>query len=117
MVALRPEECGYTNRIHADDLAAISVAAVVRGRAGRIYNVCDGASGTMADFFGIWRTTSPIDISSFRAGMMTVALSRFPLSSLALSRSAHEGIACRVFWQWPVSDIAQGRGLEGAFKF
>lgn len=48
---LREEECGYTNRIHADDLAAICVAAAERGGADRIYNVSDGRNGTMTEYF------------------------------------------------------------------
>lgn len=48
---LREEECGYTNRIHADDLAAICVAAADRGGADRIYNVSDGGNGTMTQYF------------------------------------------------------------------
>ncbi len=48
---LREEECGYTNRIHADDLAAICVAAAERGGADRIYNVSDGRNGTMTQYF------------------------------------------------------------------
>lgn len=48
---LREEECGYTNRIHADDLAAICVAAAERGGADRIYNVSDGSNGTMTQYF------------------------------------------------------------------
>ncbi len=48
---LREEECGYTNRIHADDLAAICVAAAERGGPDRIYNVSDGRNGTMTEYF------------------------------------------------------------------
>ncbi|GAB4293175.1 MAG: SDR family oxidoreductase [Thiohalomonadaceae bacterium] len=48
---LREEECGYTNRIHADDLAAICIAVAERGGADRIYNVSDGSNGTMTQYF------------------------------------------------------------------
>ena len=48
---LRESECGYTNRIHADDLAAICVAAAEYGHADRIYNVSDGQNGTMTQYF------------------------------------------------------------------
>ena len=51
MPVLREEECGYTNRIHADDLAAICVAAAARGGDDRIYNVSDGSNGTMTQYF------------------------------------------------------------------
>jgi len=48
---LREAECGYTNRIHADDLAAICVAAAEYGLADRLYNVSDGQNGTMTQYF------------------------------------------------------------------
>jgi len=51
-----------TNRIHAADLAAICVAAALRGRADTIYNVSDGDESnmtayfnTVADFLGLPR--------------------------------------------------------------
>lgn len=46
---LREQDCGYTNRIHADDLATVCVAAAERGRG--IYNVSDGHPTTMNDYF------------------------------------------------------------------
>jgi len=44
-------ECGFSNRIHADDLARACIAAADRGRADTIYNASDGNPGTMTDFF------------------------------------------------------------------
>ncbi|MFP3873746.1 MAG: SDR family oxidoreductase [Thiohalophilus sp.] len=51
-----------TNRIHAADLAAICVAAALRGRADTVYNVSDGDESnmtayfnTVADFLGLPR--------------------------------------------------------------
>jgi nucleoside-diphosphate-sugar epimerase len=41
----------WTNRIHADDLVTVLLAAQQRGRDGEIYNVCDGQPGNMADYF------------------------------------------------------------------
>lgn len=46
---LREQDCGYTNRIHADDLAVICIAAAERGHG--VYNVCDGHPSTMTDYF------------------------------------------------------------------
>lgn len=40
-----------SNRIHADDLADICVAAMERGRAGGIYNVADDVPSSMSDYF------------------------------------------------------------------
>lgn len=51
-----------TNRIHADDLARVCVAAASKPQASRIYNVSDGQEAnmteyffTLADFFGLPR--------------------------------------------------------------
>lgn len=48
---VRRQEAPYTNRIHADDLARVCVAAAERGANRRIYNVCDGEHSTMSDYF------------------------------------------------------------------
>lgn len=44
-------ESPYSNRIHADDLAAACRAAACTGRGGRIYNASDGHPTTMTDYF------------------------------------------------------------------
>jgi len=46
---LREQDCGYINRIHADDLAAVCVAAAAHGHG--LYNVSDGHPSTMTDYF------------------------------------------------------------------
>jgi len=48
---VRPEEAPYSNRIHVDDLVAVCVAAMERGRPGAIFNVSDGHPTTMTDYF------------------------------------------------------------------
>lgn len=48
---LREEEALPTNRIHADDLSRICLAALERGRDGDIFNVSDGTSTTMTGYF------------------------------------------------------------------
>ena len=48
---LREAECGYTNRIHADDLVSVCIAAAERGGADRVYNVSDGRPGNMTGYF------------------------------------------------------------------
>ena len=48
---LREEESGPSNRIHADDLTAISVAAAERGKRGDIFNVSDGNPSSMTSYF------------------------------------------------------------------
>lgn len=49
--ALRPEDDAWTNHVHADDLARIVAAALVRGRAGRTYNACDDSDLKMGEYF------------------------------------------------------------------
>ncbi len=48
---LREDESGPSNRIHADDLAAVCVAAAEKSEAGGIYNVSDGHPGSMTSYF------------------------------------------------------------------
>ena len=48
---LREEESGPSNRIHADDLAAVCLAAADRGVGGEIFNVCDGHPSSMTSYF------------------------------------------------------------------
>jgi nucleoside-diphosphate-sugar epimerase len=48
---LREADAPYTNRIHADDLAAICVAALDDEHHDTIYNVSDGHPSTMTDYF------------------------------------------------------------------
>ncbi len=48
---LREEEAGPGNRIHADDLAAICLAASERGADGEIFNVSDGHPSSMTAYF------------------------------------------------------------------
>lgn len=48
---LKEDESPFSNRIHADDLAAASVAAAEKGKKGEVYNVSDGHPSTMTDYF------------------------------------------------------------------
>lgn len=48
---LRLEESAPTNRIHADDLAQVCVAAAEKGDAGELFNVSDGHPSTMTEYF------------------------------------------------------------------
>ena len=48
---LRLEESAPTNRIHADDLAQVCVAAAEKGEAGELFNVSDGHPSTMTEYF------------------------------------------------------------------
>jgi nucleoside-diphosphate-sugar epimerase len=48
---LREDQCPYTNRIHADDLATACLAAMARGTPGAAYNASDGHPSNMVDYF------------------------------------------------------------------
>jgi nucleoside-diphosphate-sugar epimerase len=49
--ALNAEEDGYTNHIHAQDLARVTIAALRRGKPCRIYNTSDNSHLKMGDYF------------------------------------------------------------------
>ena len=46
-----PEECGFTNRIHADDLAMICQTVMEKQKNSDIYNATDGSPGKMSQYF------------------------------------------------------------------
>ena len=48
---LREADAPWTNRIHADDLADICIAAMQVARPGSVYNVSDGHPSNMTDYF------------------------------------------------------------------
>lgn len=48
---LRESEAPWTNRIHADDLATVCIAALTAAGPGSVYNVSDGHPGNMTDYF------------------------------------------------------------------
>jgi nucleoside-diphosphate-sugar epimerase len=51
MPVLRPEQSPFSNRIHADDLARVCLAALDRVAAQGVFNVCDGEQSRMTDYF------------------------------------------------------------------
>jgi nucleoside-diphosphate-sugar epimerase len=51
--AIDDAQDSYGNHIHADDLAAVVVAALVRGRSQRVYNASDGAATKMGRYFDL----------------------------------------------------------------
>jgi len=48
---LREAESGPSNRIHADDLAAVCLAAAELGQGGDVFNVSDGNPSSMTSYF------------------------------------------------------------------
>lgn len=51
--ALDPQDDGYTNHVHADDLARIVLAALARGRSCRAYNTSDDSWLKMGEYFDL----------------------------------------------------------------
>jgi nucleoside-diphosphate-sugar epimerase len=50
---LRAEDDVFTNHIHADDLARVCVAALLRGRPQRVLHACDDSELRMGDYFDL----------------------------------------------------------------
>jgi len=48
---VKKEEAGWTNRIHADDLAQACKSAMQCACSNEIINICDGNPSTMSDYF------------------------------------------------------------------
>jgi nucleoside-diphosphate-sugar epimerase len=48
---LLEEQCGYTNRIHVEDLVSVCLAAGESTAQNRVYNVSDGHPGNMSGYF------------------------------------------------------------------
>ncbi len=51
--ALHDEEDGYSNHVHADDLARMAIAALRYGHAGRLYNASDDSALKMGAYFDL----------------------------------------------------------------
>ena len=47
---VRAAECGFTNRIHADDLARICTVAMASAKSAQIFNATDGRPGTISEY-------------------------------------------------------------------
>jgi len=50
---VNPSECGYTNRIHADDLASVCGKAMELGVAGEVFNTTDGTPGKISEYLQV----------------------------------------------------------------
>jgi nucleoside-diphosphate-sugar epimerase len=78
---LRVQEAPPTNRIHADDLATVCLAAAEHGEDGDIFNVSDGNPGTMTEYFiaiaDLFDLPRPqqVDLAEARRGMNPMMLS------------------------------------------
>ena len=53
LAALHADEDGYSNHVHADDLARMAVAALRFGHPGRMYNASDDSVLKMGEYFDL----------------------------------------------------------------
>jgi len=78
---LNEDESGPSNRIHADDLTTVTIAAAEKGMAGDIYNISDGHPSSMTSYFN-----ACADILDFpRQPQVTMAEAHKVMSPLMLS--------------------------------
>jgi nucleoside-diphosphate-sugar epimerase len=47
---VRAQQSGYSNRIHADDLAMVAITAMRKPIAGEVFNVTDGSPGKISEY-------------------------------------------------------------------
>ena len=93
---LRMEEAPFSNRIHADDLSHICIAAADKGISGAIYNVSDGHPTSMTNYFcqvaHLLRLPRPTEISfeeakrTLSAGMLSYLMESRRLSNRKLCK-------------------------------
>ena len=53
MPLIRDEDDSFSNHVHVADLVRIVIAALRKGKSGRIYNVCDNSTLKVGDYFDI----------------------------------------------------------------
>jgi nucleoside-diphosphate-sugar epimerase len=113
---LREEESHPTNRIHADDLSRICLAALERGKDGEVYNVSDGSCGTMTGYFnaaadalGLPRPAQ-VTMEEARRVMTPLMISYFTESRVVDSRKMLEQLGVTLLYP----DLESG--LKGAKK-
>ena len=84
---VRASETGFTNRIHADDLARICVIAMRNATAGEVFNATDGVPGKISDYLqAAARTLKYPPLPEISMQQAQTELSSGMLSYLAESR-------------------------------
>jgi nucleoside-diphosphate-sugar epimerase len=78
---LAEAEAPWTNRIHADDLARVCIAAGEKGKGGEVFNVSDGRPGTMTEYFNAVADACGLP----RPPQVTLAEDRWTMTPLMLS--------------------------------
>lgn len=78
---LRREDAGWSNRVHADDLARICVEVGLHGEPNNVYNAGDGNPTTVTDFYFTiadlleWERPPTISMDEARESMSAIRLS------------------------------------------
>jgi nucleoside-diphosphate-sugar epimerase len=113
---LNEQEAPLTNRIHADDLATVCLAALLRGGHGEIFNVSDGESSTMtayfnaiADMMGVQRAPQ-VSLAEARGVMTPLMFSYMTESRRMDNRKMLERLG--VTLRYPTLD----KGLKAVFS-
>ena len=121
--ALIQAEDAYTNHIHAEDLARVVLAALSRGRTGRIYNAADGSWLKMGDFFDLvadsFGMPKPPRISRREAESAVPAglLSFMRESRRLCNRRMRQELRVRLRYPTAAEGIAAAAAREGAREF
>jgi nucleoside-diphosphate-sugar epimerase len=115
---LHSAQDGYTNHIHADDLARACLAALWRGKPQRCYNVCDDSAMKMGDYMdavaNLYGLPLPPRVSWAEAQSLLTPMS---LSFMRESRrldNRRMKTELRFALHWP--DVLQGLASQGAGK-
>jgi nucleoside-diphosphate-sugar epimerase len=111
---LREEESHPGNRIHADDLSRICLAALEKGEEGEIFNVSDGHSLTMTEYFnaaadalGLPRPRQ-VTMAEARQVMTPLMISYFSESRIVDSSRMRERLGIELLYP----DLQTGLGLK-----
>ncbi len=107
---VRASECGFSNRVHADDLAQMCILAMRKAPAGEIYNATDGAPGKISEY--LQAAAHALDYPPLPEISMSQAqqqLSEGMLSYLSESRKiSNQKIVNQLGYQLLYPDFKQG---------
>lgn len=109
---LREEESGPSNRIHADDLVAVCLAAADRGEAGELFNVSDGHPTSMTSYFNAcadalgYPRQPQVTLEEARRVMSPLMLAYVSESRIIDNARMLERLGIRLAWPDMVAGIA-----------
>ena len=114
---LVPEEDGYTNHIHADDLARATLLSVFRGRPQRVVQVADEGQWTTGDYYDRVARASGlpppprIGWAEAQATLSPMVLSFWGESRRLTTRRMHQELRCRCRVPTVEQALQEGAGL------